>query len=132
MTDHLAGATAGLDRVLQMAENFVDTPVYPEVSAVTGKMHGWKTMLDHAEELGVAPVVFEELIDAAEQQRETLGQVHSYAAQRAFRKGEKRPSNRRSSGERSRGRRPRSPSDSPRSSADGTPRKLPVTRTASR
>ncbi|WP_210051333.1 NAD-dependent epimerase/dehydratase family protein [Nesterenkonia lacusekhoensis] len=153
MADHLAGATAGLDRILQMAENFVDTPVYPEVSAVaegirsehaflqelmkrqgfprppfstaltwagekvarlkpngrgpagrspvrmvleaelmitavTGKMHGWKTMLDHAEALGVAPAVFEELIEAAEQQRQTLGEVHSYAAQRAFRQGE--------------------------------------------
>ena len=153
MADHLAGATAGLDRISQMAESFVDTPVYPKVSvaaeavrsehaflqelmmrqcfprpplstaltwagekvarlkpngrgpagrspgrmvletdlmiaAVTGKMHGWKTMLEHAEALGVAPAVFEELIDAAEQQRESLGEVHSYAAERAFRQGE--------------------------------------------
>lgn len=153
MADHLAGATAGLDRISMMAESFEDTPSYPQVSAVaetirsehaflqelmkrqgfprpslsaaltwtgeklgrlkpnargpfgrsplrmvleaelmiaavTGKMHGWKTMEQHAEALGVAPAVFQELAEAAQQQRETLDEVHSYAAERAFRRDE--------------------------------------------
>ena len=41
------------------------------IAAVTGKMHGWKVMLEHAGELGVSESVFEELIQAAEEQRET-------------------------------------------------------------
>lgn len=151
MADHLAGATAGLDRIKMMADSFIDTPVFPQVSAVaeairtehgflqelmrrqgfprpplsasatwageklgrlkpnargpfsrspvrmvleselmiaavTGKMHGWKVMLEHAGELGVSESVFEELIQAAEEQRETLGTVYAYAAERAFRK----------------------------------------------
>ena len=56
------------------------------IAAVTGKMHGWKVMLEHAEELGVSASVFEELARAAEEQREMLGEVHAYAAERAFRK----------------------------------------------
>lgn len=151
MADHLAGATAGLDRIKMMAESFIDTPVFPQVSgvaeriraehaflqeamkrqgfprpplsasatwageklgrlkpnargpfsrspvrmvleselmisAVAGKMHGWKTMSEYAEELGMPESVFEELIQAAEDQREILEEVHAYAAKRAFRK----------------------------------------------
>ena len=151
MADHLAGATAGTNRIQRMAEDYVDTPVFPEISevaeairrergflvqliqrqgfptspasntiawlgeraarlkpngrlpggrspstlvveaemmitAVTGKLHGWKVMKDHADELGVDPQVFQDLIDDAEDQREQLQRVHEYARHRAFRK----------------------------------------------
>ncbi|PRZ18704.1 NAD-dependent epimerase/dehydratase family protein [Nesterenkonia sandarakina] len=151
MADHLAGATAGTNRIKRMAADYVDTPVFPEISevaeairrergflvkliqrqgfptspasttiawmgervgrlkpngrlpggrspstlvveaemmitAVTGKLHGWKVMRDHADALGVDPQVFEGLILDAENQREQLESVHEYARHRAFRK----------------------------------------------
>lgn len=151
MSDHLAGATAGTNRIKRMAADYVDTPVFPEISevaeairrergflvqlierqgfprppgsttlawlgermgrlkpngrlpggrspstlvleaelmmsAVTGKLHGWTVMKDHAEALGVDPEVFQGLIEDAETQREHLEAVHRYARHRAFRK----------------------------------------------
>lgn len=151
MSDHLAGATAGVQRIWAMAAAFEDTPVYPQLSqvaqsiasehqwlsdlikrqgfprpgvaaplfwagekvsrlkpyarpplkrspsalvleselmiaAITAKRHGWEVLLDHAAALGMEHTVFERLIEAADDQRETLYEVHSYARQRAFRK----------------------------------------------
>ena len=153
MADHLTGATAGLKRIEAMAEAFIETPVYPELSqvatgiraehayleelikrqgfsrptiaaplawatekasrlkpysrppgerspsamvletelmlsAVIAKLHGWKMMRDHAHELGVSVQVFEDLIDTAYEQLNTLEEVHEYARERAFEKGE--------------------------------------------
>lgn len=151
LADHLAGATAGTNRIGRMAGDYVDTPVFPEISevaeavrrergflielirrqgfatppgsttiawlgervgrlkpngrlpggrspstlvveaemmitGVTGKLHGWKVMKDHAEALGVHAQVFQDLIEDAERQREQLQSVHAYARRRAFRK----------------------------------------------
>ncbi|MCH8571421.1 NAD-dependent epimerase/dehydratase family protein [Nesterenkonia sp. AY15] len=151
MSDHLAGATAGTNRIKRMAADYVDTPVFPQISevaeairrergflvkliqrqgfstppgsttiawlgervgrlkpngrppggrspstlvleaemmitAVTGKLHGWSVMKDHAHALGVDPQVFQGLIEDAEAQREQLETVHEYARHRAFRK----------------------------------------------
>lgn len=55
-------------------------------AAVGAKLHGWKTMLDHAQALGVPRQVFEELIEEANGQLQTLQTVHEYARGRAFRK----------------------------------------------
>lgn len=153
MADHLAGATAGVERISAMAEAFVDTPVYPQlaqvaetintehgwlselmqrqgfprpvvaaplfwvgekvarlkpyarrplkrspsalvleaelmIAAVTAKRQGWEVLSDYAEQLGVSRGVFDDLIDAADDQRESLHVVHTYARQRAFRTGQ--------------------------------------------
>lgn len=153
MADHLVGATAGLKRIQAMAEAFIETPIYPELSevatgigaehaylqelirrqgfsrpaiaaplawvgekvsrlkpysrppgtrspsalvletelmlsAVVAKLHGWKMMLDHAEELGVPEGVFEQLIEDGYGQQRTLEKVHEYARRRAFRLGQ--------------------------------------------
>lgn len=149
MADHLAGATAGLNRIQAMAAAFEDTPVYPELSqvaeavgsehqwlsrliqsqgfsrpavaapalwlgerlsrvkpyarplkrspaalvletelmlgAVTAKRQGWEVLSDYAAELGVDRAVFEQLIEAADDQREHLHRVHAYARPRVFR-----------------------------------------------
>lgn len=150
MADHLAGATVGVQRIKRMSADYVDTPVFPEISeaaeairrervflielmkrqgfpramgsaalawagervgrlkpngrlpldrspstlvleaemmlsAVTGKLHGWSTMKEHAHALGVDPAVFQSLIDDAEVQRDQLETVHRYARRRAFR-----------------------------------------------
>lgn len=149
MSDHLAGATAGLNRIQKIAETFIDTPVYGELatvaeeiriehlylqklivaqgfprpglaapalwvgeraariksyfpkglkltpsvmvlevelmlSAVTGKLHGWKTLLENTTALGVPEAVFETLIDDALRQYRMLQTAHEYARERAF------------------------------------------------
>lgn len=153
MADHLAGATAGLQRIHSMASAFNDTPVYPQISqvaeaiasehrwlnelmkrqgfprpgvvapllwvgerlsrlkpyarpplkrspsalvletelmigAITAKRQGWEVLSDHAASLGVETEVFQQLVSAADDQRETLAEVHTYARERAFREGE--------------------------------------------
>ncbi|GFZ80671.1 NAD-dependent epimerase/dehydratase family protein [Nesterenkonia alkaliphila] len=150
MSDHLAGATAGVQRIWAMASAFEDTPTYPQLSqvaqaiasehqwlsdliqrqgfprpgmtaplfwvgekvarlkpyarpplkrspsalvletelmiaAITAKRQGWEVLSDYAEELGVPHHVFHDLIAAADEQREMLDEVHSYARSRAFR-----------------------------------------------
>lgn len=56
------------------------------LSAVTGKLHGWKTLLNNADALGVPTSVFEQLIEDTERQYERLQKAHKYARQRAFKK----------------------------------------------
>lgn len=56
-------------------------------SAVTGKLHGWLVCREHAEELGVDPAVFTELIEDAHDQLETLREAHRHTRQTAFRAG---------------------------------------------
>lgn len=56
------------------------------LSAVTGKMHGWKTLLNNADALGVPASVFEQLIEDTERQYERLQKAHEYARERAFKK----------------------------------------------
>lgn len=150
MADHLAGATAGMQRIDAMADAFIDTAVYPQLSqvsetiasehqwlsgliqrqgfprpgiaapalwaaekisrakpyarpplkrspaalvletelmmgAITAKRQGWEVLSDYAGDLGVQPSVFDQLMEAADNQRETLHQVHTYARRRAFR-----------------------------------------------
>lgn len=150
MNDHLTGATAGLERIEALAKEFIETPIYPELSqvatairsehayleelikrqgfsrpvlsatvswvgekaarlkpysrppgqrspsalvldtemmlsAVIGKLHGWKTMREHAQALGVPEHVFEQLIEDGRAQQSTLEKVHQYARNRAFR-----------------------------------------------
>ncbi|WP_022872600.1 NAD-dependent epimerase/dehydratase family protein [Nesterenkonia alba] len=44
LNDHLSGATAGLQRIRSMADDFVDTPVYPQLSSVAEQIageHAW-------------------------------------------------------------------------------------------
>lgn len=152
MADHLAGATAGLQRIHAMAAAFDDTPAYPQISqvaeaiasehrwlsdlmkaqgfprpgltapllwagerasrlkpfarplkrspsalvletelmigAITAKRQGWEVLSDHAASLGVEADVFHQLVAAADDQRETLAEVHTYARERAFHRSE--------------------------------------------
>lgn len=149
LSDHLTGATAGTDRIARMADDFIDTPVFPQLSAlaeeirtersflenliheldlkqlpyrqavasvgekigrlkgnrrvlsrspmtmlletelmrgaILAKKGGWQTLREHAADLNLDPVVFDELIDQADQQAATLDEVHAYARSRAFR-----------------------------------------------
>jgi len=149
MSDHLAGATAGLNRIQKLAEEFMDTPVYGDLatvaeeirvehrylaaliqaqgfprpgvaapalwvgerlervksffpkgikktpstlvfetelmmSAVTGKLHGWRSLLDISDALGVPEEVFEELAEDALRQYRILQEVHAFGRQHAF------------------------------------------------
>ncbi|GAA4477204.1 hypothetical protein GCM10023190_16410 [Enteractinococcus fodinae] len=151
MSDHLAGATAGLNRIQKLAEAFMETPKYGDIatvaeeirvehhyleeliqaqgfprpgvtapalwvgerlariksffpqgvkitpsvlvletelmmSAVTGKLHGWRSLMPISEALGVPQGVFEELADDALRQYKILQDVHDYARQDAFNK----------------------------------------------
>lgn len=151
MADHLAGATAGYNRMQRLAQAYLNTPFYGDVatvveearieqqflqklinrqgfprpgilapalwvgervarvksyfpkefkdvpsvlvletelmlSAVTGKLHGWKTLMNNADALGVPASVFEQLIDDTQRQYERLQKAHEYARERAFKK----------------------------------------------
>ncbi|RJN31240.1 NAD-dependent epimerase/dehydratase family protein [Nesterenkonia natronophila] len=57
------------------------------LGAVTAKRQGWEVLSDYAEELGVDRSVFDQLIEAADDQREHLDQVHAYARPKVFRRG---------------------------------------------
>lgn len=149
LSDHLTGATAGMERVVRMEGDFVDTPVYKQIatvadsirrersllqqiihdlgfkqkpyrqalawvgeragrvklnnrvvsrspmtlvleaelmrSAVIGKLGGWQTLHDNAEDLGLDATIFAELQDQAQEQIKLLDEVHAYARQTAFR-----------------------------------------------
>ncbi|QPK83654.1 NAD-dependent epimerase/dehydratase family protein [Corynebacterium qintianiae] len=54
-------------------------------SAVAGKIGGWETLRDNASHLGIAPEVFDELIDVARGQLALITEIHDYAAATAFR-----------------------------------------------
>lgn len=54
------------------------------LSAVTGKLHGWRTMLNEAQALGVSSEVFRQLVDDAQEQYAILERVHKYAREQAF------------------------------------------------
>ena len=54
------------------------------IAAITAKRQGWEVLSDYAGELGVDSAVFSDLISAADDQRETLDTVHTYARERAF------------------------------------------------
>jgi nucleoside-diphosphate-sugar epimerase len=56
-------------------------------SAVLGKIGGWQTLGEHAEELGLDPAQFAELADLAHRQIEMLDRFHEYVRRRAFRAG---------------------------------------------
>ncbi len=56
-------------------------------SAVLGKIGGWQTLGEHAEELGLDPAQFAELTDLAHRQLEMLDRFHEYVRRRAFRAG---------------------------------------------
>ena len=56
------------------------------IGAITAKRQGWEVLSDYAAELGVPKSVFEQLVHAADDQRETLSEVHTYARERAFRR----------------------------------------------
>lgn len=56
------------------------------LSAVTGKLHGWKTLLNNTAALGVPASVFEQLIEDTERQYEKLQKAHQYVRARAFKK----------------------------------------------
>lgn len=56
-------------------------------SAVVGKLGGWQTLEEHADELGLDPAQFRELAERAQRQLATLDRLHEYARRRAFREG---------------------------------------------
>ncbi len=149
LSDHLTGATAGANRIQRMADDFVDTPVFAQLSelaneiraertflrnlihdlglkqmpyrqavawagervgrlkgngrivsrspmtmlletelmrgAILGKMGGWQTLREHAEQLNLDPEVFDRLVEASEKQISALDEVHKYARTRALR-----------------------------------------------
>ncbi len=55
--------------------------------AVLGKIGGYQTLREHADELGLDPAQLEELIDLAHGQIDLLDRFHAYARERAFRVG---------------------------------------------
>lgn len=57
------------------------------MAAITAKRQGWEALSDYSDALGVQQSVFERLVEAADNQRNTLSTVHSYARGRAFRTG---------------------------------------------
>ncbi len=151
LSDHLTGATAGLERIERMVSAYRDTPFHGELaelaeqvraerevhrslldaldlprrrhrqaaawvaerlgrlklngrlversplsalleaelvrSAVLGKIGGWQTLGEHAEELGLDPAQFTELVDLAHRQLAMLDRFHAYVRARAFRQG---------------------------------------------
>lgn len=151
LSDHFTGATAGLERMERMAQQYRDTPFQAELaeaaeqlrgerelyrdllhelgvprrryrqaaawvgervgllklngrlterspmsalletelmrSAVVGKIGGWRTLEEHADELGLEPAQFAELAELAEGQLEMLDRFHAYVRERAFRDG---------------------------------------------
>ncbi len=54
-------------------------------SAVLGKIGGWQTLGEHAEDLGLDPAQFDELIETARHQIAVLDRFHEYVRSRAFR-----------------------------------------------
>ncbi|PZR52893.1 epimerase [Xylanimonas oleitrophica] len=54
-------------------------------AAVLGKIGGWQTLEEHAEQLGLDPAQFRELIDLARSQIEVLDRVHAHVRAAAFR-----------------------------------------------
>ncbi|GGI11263.1 NAD-dependent epimerase/dehydratase family protein [Isoptericola cucumis] len=54
-------------------------------SAVVGKLGGWQTLEEHADELGLDPVTFGDLAQRVERQLATLDRLHEHARRRAFR-----------------------------------------------
>lgn len=53
-------------------------------SAVAGKLGGWETLREYAEDLGLDPAAFDVLIASAHEQLRTLAEIHDYATERAF------------------------------------------------
>lgn len=45
VSDHLTGATAGTERIERMEKDFVDTPVYPQISQVADKIRRERALL---------------------------------------------------------------------------------------
>jgi nucleoside-diphosphate-sugar epimerase len=54
-------------------------------AAVLGKIGGWQTLREHADQIGLDPEQLDELIVQARQQIELLDRFHAYARERAFR-----------------------------------------------
>lgn len=60
-------------------------------TAVTGKLHGWWVLREHAEELGMGEEVFDQLIEDAEAQTRDLNRIHADVRRTAFRLGQDDP-----------------------------------------
>jgi nucleoside-diphosphate-sugar epimerase len=56
-------------------------------SAILGKIGGWQTLGEHAQDLGLDPAQLAELIETAEHQIAMLDRFHQYVRSRAFRRG---------------------------------------------
>jgi len=54
-------------------------------SAVVGKLGGWQTLEEHADDLGLDPAQFRGLVELVQRQLATLDRLHEYARRRAFR-----------------------------------------------
>lgn len=55
LSDHLTGATAGVNRIERMAEDYVDTPVFAELSTVADEIRSDRELLRNIiEDLGLA------------------------------------------------------------------------------
>jgi UDP-glucose 4-epimerase len=54
-------------------------------SAVLGKISGWQTLLEHADDIGLDATQLDALIEHADQQIEMLERFHEYVRERAFR-----------------------------------------------
>jgi nucleoside-diphosphate-sugar epimerase len=54
-------------------------------SAVVGKIGGWQTLREHADEIGLDPAQLDELIELDHRQIEMFDRFHAYARERAFR-----------------------------------------------
>ncbi|WP_407320367.1 NAD-dependent epimerase/dehydratase family protein [Isoptericola halotolerans] len=150
LSDHLTGATAGLDRIERMVESYRDTPFHADLaelaeqvrgerqlyrtllatlgirrrryrqmlaavveragrlklngrvlqtspltpllevelmrSAVLGKLGGWRTLEEYADDVGLDPARFAALAEVAQRQLALLDRLHEQTRERAFRR----------------------------------------------
>jgi nucleoside-diphosphate-sugar epimerase len=149
LSDHLTGATAGLERAERIARTYTDVPFQAELaelaeqlrgereyylqlihllgvrrrryrqaaawvaeragrlklngrlfqgspmtplleselmrSAVVGKIGGWQTLREHADDVGLDAAQLDELVEQARAQREMLDRLHAHVRSQAFR-----------------------------------------------
>lgn len=63
LSDHLTGATAGASRIAHMADNFVDTPVYPKLSVLAAEVRAERTFLKNLiKDLGMKQMPYRQAV----------------------------------------------------------------------
>ncbi|QGU06973.1 hypothetical protein COCCU_05135 [Corynebacterium occultum] len=66
LSDHLSGATAGTSRMARMADDFVDTPVFPQLSAVAEELRWERSFLKQLiHDLGLKQLPYRQVVAGA-------------------------------------------------------------------